>query len=237
MHRVTRVGLSALLVAATGLVLFSGPVVAELKIVIVSKEKGVNQRAEISGTKGETILVNVGKNVDLPNERFFYGITGILIEEAGDRPCHVKIFGGALDSDKGPDDRKLGQATIGNCNRLPPIGALIVSISDSTNRFVDGIKVCDSKNNRNERIKGLSIRPAHVKSDATVTREAPPTSAQDESPNCGAFDSLQYCDDGMIASGVVMHHDGDSFTGIQLACRDLQVLIRPLPLKKDDIGY
>ena len=66
------------------------PVVAELMIVLVDKNTGVNQRAAISGTKGETILVNVGENVDLPNGLGFYGITGILIEEAGDKPYHVR---------------------------------------------------------------------------------------------------------------------------------------------------
>jgi hypothetical protein len=88
------------------------PVVAELMIVLVDKNTGVNQRAAISGAKDETILVNVGKNVDLSNGLGFYGITGILIEEAGDKPW--RIFGGALDSDKGPDDRRLGHWQPGN---------------------------------------------------------------------------------------------------------------------------
>ena len=90
------------------------PVVAELMIVLVDKYTGVNQRAAISGTKSETNLVNVGKNVDLPNGLGFSGTMGILIEEGGEQALPWQIFGGALDSDKGPDDRRLGRWRPGN---------------------------------------------------------------------------------------------------------------------------
>ena len=66
------------------------PVVTKLMIVLVDKNTDANQRAAISGTKGETILVNVGKDMDLPNGLGFCGNTGVLIEEAGDKPCHGK---------------------------------------------------------------------------------------------------------------------------------------------------
>jgi hypothetical protein len=64
------------------------PVVVKLMIVLVDKNTDVNQRAAISGTKGETILVNVEINMDLPNGLGLFGITGILIEEVGDKPGH-----------------------------------------------------------------------------------------------------------------------------------------------------
>ena len=42
------------------------------------------------GDKGRDDFGQREKNMDLPNGLGFYGITGILIEEAGDKPCHGK---------------------------------------------------------------------------------------------------------------------------------------------------
>ena len=50
-----------------------------------------------------------------------------MIEEAGDRPCRVALFGGALDSDKGPDDRKLAEASINGCH---PGGLIDIMLAD-----------------------------------------------------------------------------------------------------------
>ncbi len=41
---------------------------------------------------------------------------------------------------------------------------------------------------------------------------------------------------GMIAVGLVMHHDGDAFTGIELVCRDV-LSIGYTTLQQDSTGY
>ena len=53
----------------------------------------------VSGKIGKnTIKVEIGTGVNLPNKYEFYGITTIGIQEVNNRPCRVQLFGCLLDS-------------------------------------------------------------------------------------------------------------------------------------------
>ncbi len=208
----------------------------------VPKPEGPALLSPLAGEAGTKLRVMIGTNVDLPNDPLrYYGITSVMIEEAGDRPCRVVLFGGALDSDKGPDNRKLAEASLTPCNPMPPIDILLVKLSEQSNHFLAAVDVCNSRSGGNDRIKGLKLRPAHLRDDGIRTLE---TTVADFQPNCGNTYGLKECPEwsvsdnrrGMIAIGLLMHHDGRAFTGIQLICRD--VVSGPYTtLKQDSLGY
>ncbi len=230
---------------ATGLELICA--VARLQAPLASLSaapipEGTTLLSPLAGEAGTTLRVMIGTNVTLPNDPLrYYGITSVMIEEAGDRPCRVALFGGALDSDKGPDDRKLAEASISGCHPGGLIDIMLADLRKEPNHFLAAIDVCNSHSRHNDRIKGLQLRAAHLRDDGTRTLEYTDSDFQ---PHCGVTYGYQECPDwsvsdnrsGKIAVGLLMHHDGAAFTGIQLICRD--VVSGPYTtLKQDSTGY
>jgi hypothetical protein len=230
---------------ATGLELICGlarlqPPLASLSTV--QKPEGPAILSPLAGVAGTKLRVMIGTNVDLPNDPLrYYGITSVLIEEAGDRPCRVALYGGALDSDKGPDDRKLAEASISGCSPGGIIDVMHAKLTKEPNHFLAAIDVCNSISGHNDRIKGLLLRAAQLHDDGTRSLEYTDADFQ---PHCGHTYGYQECPQwsvsdnrrGMIAIGLLMHHDGRAFTGIQLICRD--VVSGPYTtLKQDSLGY
>ena len=185
-----------------------------------------------------------------------------MLLEKGDRPCRVALYGGVLDPTKGDTGRLLAKGSLGPCGELTieelvdPLvlhkgtwtDSIVASIDGYQDHFVNGIQVCDSKNKNNHRIKGLGLHPAKVEKYGQVTpwkwpQLRIPSDAKARQTNCGAFGTTprteaKFCPDtnDMVAVGVVMHHDGSSFTGIQLVCRRITAGFIE-PLKKDATGY
>jgi hypothetical protein len=180
--------------------------------------------------------------VSLPNDPTRdYGITSVLLEEAGDKPCRIALWGGALDGDKGPDGRKLAEASLDGCNTGGRIDILHPSLKQYPDRFLAAVDVCNSQNRNNDRIKGLRLRGAQLRTTGVHTLEE---TAADFQPNCGVSTGWAECQgwnggqqiNGTIAVGLVMHHDGKAFTGIQLVCQYVYTGA-PQTLAKDGTGY
>lgn len=232
-------------------VLFSVPLAAGLITVLLTDQPNSTDITPVSGTTGKTLHVNIGTDVSLPNASRYYGITGISILEKKNNPCKVQIFGGPLDSNSGPDDRLLGQAELDGCGSsiFTWLDYKSAIFRDRPDRFLRAASVCDSKNKKNHKIKGLSIKPAHVEADGSVSPEerdglifhggGPGAITSDgffSRPNCGLFDESATCDKDQIATGVVMHHTDGSFVGMQLKCRKVKSGATR-GLVKDDIGF
>ena len=137
----------------------------------------------VAGVAGRQLRVMIGTNVSLPNVPLHdYGITSVLLEEAGDKPCRVVLWGGVLDGDKGPDGRKLAEASLAGCNPGGLIDIVHPSLKENPDRFLAAVDVCNSSNKHNDRIKGLRLRGAHLQmSGVYVLAET----ASEFQPNCG----------------------------------------------------
>ena len=220
--------------------------------------EGEQLLSPIAGTAGQKLRVVIGSDVDLPNLPLrHYGIVSIMTQEDNDRPCRIALFSGVLDPVKGPDGRLLGQGRLDNCLRFTPsdlinplsigqgtkVGMLLSSVDHLEDHFINGVEVCDSRNRNNERIKGVGVHPVKVDKFGGVTpwkdpELTIPKKSRDQHAHCGGFSDAQYCPEPhrMVAVGVVMHHDGRSFTGMQLVCRRVKAA-QAEPLKKDATGY
>lgn len=196
----------------------------------------------VTGYEGQTLVVNIGTNVNLPNSSTFYGITGIGIREHGDRPCEVKLFGGPLDSTAGPDNRLLGTAKLDRCDlgagTIDYKGVAFDSADRADNRlFLSSAKACTASTFIwfNRKLKGLEIFHANVNDNGTVVVQS--GSRKFERSHCRDWNHPQVsCGNGRVATGVVMHHAGDSFIGIALKCADVKSG-RTRPLVRDNTGF
>ncbi len=53
----------------------------------------------LSGSPGDaSVIVDIGKNVDLPNPTTYYAVTGIIIFEKNNNPCELVLTGRMVDS-------------------------------------------------------------------------------------------------------------------------------------------
>ena len=55
----------------------------------------------VTGSEGyyDVLRVVIGTDVTLPHEAKFYGVTAIAIQEKGDEPCRIELYGRLLDPD------------------------------------------------------------------------------------------------------------------------------------------
>ncbi len=233
-------------------------------VVFTEKIKeGEQLLSPVAGTAGTKLRVLIGDGVKLPNDPLrHYGITSVLITEDDDKPCQVALYGGVLDPLKGPQGRLLGEGRLSKCMHFnigdlvnplaigqgTKIHMLLPSVGHLQDHFVNGVQVCDSKTNKNERIKGLGLHPVRVDKNGVVHLWKPPglpipAKSKDRHTNRGDFGTTaktepKYCPepDRMIGVGVVMHYEGKSFTGMQLVCRRVTAG-KTDPLTKDADGY
>ena len=53
----------------------------------------------LSGSPGDgAVIVDIGKNIDLPNPTTYYAVTGIRIVEKKNNPCELILTGRMVDS-------------------------------------------------------------------------------------------------------------------------------------------
>ncbi|MEM7021627.1 MAG: hypothetical protein AAF637_03445, partial [Pseudomonadota bacterium] len=135
----------------------------------------------------ETLVVDIGKNVELDYDPEQYGITGIEILERKDRPCEVLLYGGRLDGAKGRYDELIGRANLKRCRSEADESSLDqrrfegASLIGHSAHFVHAIKMCEAGGFLgspgphgdwivdNFKLKGFSIHGAQVAEDGTVT--------------------------------------------------------------------
>ena len=158
-----------------------------------------------------------------------YAISGLETAETSDRPCRVGIMRKAL---PGQDNAfyNYDYGIYGNQQLDQGCPPSIVPTDwipsrkragffEENNLYVRAAAVCDSKNNNNERIKGLRVFGAHI----TDAGDVNPTQQRDEfaRPNCGTWQSLVSCPDGKIATGIRAHFNTHGFVGLELWCSSM----------------
>lgn len=155
-----------------------------------------------------------------------YAISGLETAETSDRPCRVGIMRKGLpgqhDAFQNYDYGIYGNQQV-NQGCPPSIvptdwipSRKRAGFFASNNLYVNAAEVCDSKNNNNERIKGLRVFGSRITNSGTVNL----AQEQDEfsRTNCGQWQSRVSCPSNEIATGIRAHFDTDGFVGLQLYC-------------------
>ena len=148
----------------------------------------------------------------------YYGLKKILWEEDNDKPCYLSAEARKLSS---PDEGRLAEISIckGSAGNKK-----IVELNEA-DHYVRGIAVCttDKKDSSDNRLKGIKIYVAEVKSDGKVL--ALNAFEKNEHTNCSEWHAAVYCPAGHIANAVnVFYKGGDAsgkggyFTGLGLKC-------------------
>ena len=195
----------------------------------------------VSGKVGRnTLKVEIGTGVNLPNKLEFYGITAIGIQEVNNRPCKVQLFGGLLDNRYGPSDRKLGEAELERCSSSVFLDYKSASFAERRNRFIRGVKACTETSTLTSNLielKGLRIFPAEVKSTGEVVIRK--RTAQFTRANCNnRWDDSLLCGTSQILVGVIMHETDNQFVGIEPVCKSVKSMPEPAGFPfKDSIGH
>ena len=60
--------------------------------------------------------VDIGTNVRLPHDKKFYGVTAIAVQETGDEPCKVELYGRLLDPSAPSESVLVGAWTLFGCD-------------------------------------------------------------------------------------------------------------------------
>lgn len=191
----------------------------------------------------DSVSVDIGKNVDLPNPTNYYAVDAISIREKDDQSCYISIRGRMVDS-RYNTRRRLGEFELEKCQVRPAKKLLkgkVVSFSDLEGGFIRSVRVCKgglSGGVDNYELKGIMILPAVVSasSDVTTPAEAPRTLLQ---PNCAkdAWDQWVGCPADQIVTGLQVYHREKFITALGVHCKSVGSFAAPSKLVRDDLGF
>ena len=191
----------------------------------------------------DSVSVDVGKNVDLPNPTSYYAVDGIGIREEDDQPCYISLWGRMVDPRyKGNfAGRKVGEFQLAKCNVRPEkefLKGKYVSVGelDLEGGFISSLRVCKGGLGGgvdNYELKGITILPALVSASGDVSypnvkpREAP-TLVQ---PNCPkdtiiagpseptGWDKWVGCPADQVMTGLQVYHREKYITALSARCK------------------
>ena len=159
----------------------------------------------------------------------YAGIKGITWSEDKDKPCDIRVNAKELVSGLVYGDSKTAAVAKDGVFEIcggNPGNTKSVQFSNA-NYYVRGVQVCttDKKNSDDNRLKGIRLYIAEVKSDGSVS--ALGNYEQDLHTNCATWRSTVTCPTGHIATGMRVHHRDGYFTGLGLKCRKVEVGSQP----------
>jgi len=214
-----------------------------------------------SGSRSDdSVSVDVGKNVDLPNPTSYYAVDGIGIREEDDQPCYISLWGRMVDPRYKSNfaGRKVGEFQLAKCNVRPEkefLKGKDVSVGelDLEGGFIRSLRVCKGGLGGgidNYELKGITILPALVSASGDVSpqdvkpREAP-TLVQ---PNCPkdtieggplesrAWDKWVGCPMDQVMTGLQVYHREKYITALGVRCKPVGWLAAPKEPVQDALG-
>ena len=216
-----------------------------------------------SGSPGDaSVLVEIGRNVALPNPAKYYAVTGLGIEERSNNPCLLTLWGGMVDPRYATSTRKLASFELGKCRKKNPLSTWVdfkrAGFDHPDHEFVRSVRVCgghatfllpqEAHSSTAWEIKGLSILPGLV----TEGREeitALPAGETFVRPNCpeklvadAAFgpgwSGWSHCPAGQLLTALTVHHfEGRFFTDFTVRCKSARSIRAESAPVKDATGH
>jgi hypothetical protein len=221
----------------------------------------------LSGSPGtHSVLVEVGKNVDLPNPAKYYAITGIGILERSNDPCQITLWGKMVDPRYASFGRKVAVFEIGKCADSNSLSTWLdykaADYRTAEGKFVRSVRVCGGQRSEGRytsllpqqafsstvwEIKGVMILPGLVSAgQEEITPQIDPRTFV--RPSCPKDETAvawgpgwggwSGCPDDQLVTGVRVHYRKDkSFTGLTVSCKSVRSF-KPLsdPVT-DAVGY
>jgi hypothetical protein len=184
------------------------------------------------------LRVDIGTNVLLEHEARFYGVTAIAIQETGDEPCKVEIYGRILDPNFSSKDVILGTGRLTDCDPGRTDSWRAATVVGRRQEFIREAQMCHPLGatpwHHPIKLKGLSVSTAFIDADGDmralpmqpcVDRETPHCFAR---PHCKIWGLPAGCPAGQIVTGVTMYHFAENnrppqaFYAIGLHCQGVR---------------
>ncbi|MEP7153765.1 MAG: hypothetical protein ABI856_18835 [Nitrospira sp.] len=215
--------------------------------------------ADTTGSPGTgSNVVEIGDGVSLPNPADYYAVTGIGIQEKGNNPCLLTLWGRMVDPAFESADRKLAQFELDKCRSFP-LSTLVdfkqAQLPKSSDTFVREVRACGGHtkilpqgaySSLSWEIKGLQVRGGRV---VPETDEVLPQGKIEEftRANCIKDEAGVYgpgwtvwheCPNGQLMTGVrVYRYEDKWFTGMSAICKIPQRSVPPRKPVKDSVGF
>lgn len=217
------------------------------------------------GAATDNVLIEVGKNVDLPNPASYYAVDGIGIREEDDQPCYISLWGQMVDpryKSKFFAGRKVGEFQLAKCNVRPEkkfLKGKDVSIGelDLAGGFIRSVRVCQYGGPIGGGIdagelKGIRILPAIVSVSGDVIPkdlkpEEQPTLVQPHCPKdvilannptgASGWDHWVSCPADQVVTGLQVYHREKQITALDVRCKRVGWLTTPKEPVRDLLGY
>ena len=226
-------------------------------------EPGREPADTYSGSRwDDSVLVEIGKNVDLPNPTSYYAVDGIGIREEDDQPCYISLWGRMVDPRyKGNlAGRKVGEFQLAKCNVKPEkkfLKGKSVSVGelDIEGGFIRSVQVCKAGFSflgggfDAFELKGIKIRPAVVSAAGDVNPkdvkpEEIPILIQPQCPkdniaseSSEGWDKWVSCPAGQILTGLKVGYREKRITALSVQCKSVGWLTVPKEPIQDLLGY
>lgn len=210
----------------------------------------------------DSVLVEIGKNVDLPNPTSYYAVDGIGIREEDDQPCYISLWGRMVDpryKDNLFTGRKVGEFQLAKCNVRPEkefLKGKSVSVGelDIKGGFIRSVQVCKAGFSfvgggfDAFELKGIKIRPAVVSPSGDVNPkdvkpEELPTLIQPQCPNDRTasasdegWDIWVSCPADQLLTGLNVGYREKRITALGVRCKPVGWFTVPKEPVQDALG-
>lgn len=220
---------------------------------------------DLTGSPGTgSNMVEIGDGVSLPNPAGYYAINSIGIQEKGNNPCLLTLWGRMVDPAFESADRKLAQFELDKCRSFP-LSTLVdfkqAQLPKSADTFVRGVLACgghsaatrppfvipqEGYSSTSWEIKGLQVHGGRVVAE---TDDVQPQGQIGEfkRANCVKEEAGVYgpgwtewheCPSGQLMTGVrVYRYEDKWFTGMSAICKIPQRSVPPRKPVKDAVGF
>lgn len=215
--------------------------------------------SDMTGSPGTgSHVVEIGDGVSLPNPAGYYAVNSIGIQEKGNNPCLLTLWGRMVDPAFESTDRKLAQFELDKCRSFP-LSTLVdfkqAQLPKSSDMFVRGVLACGGHtgilpqgaySSLSWEIKGLKVQAGRV---IPETDEVQPLNEDGEfvRANCVKDEAGVYgpgwtawheCSSGQLMTGVRAYRYEDKwFTGLSAICKVPQRSVPPRKPVKDAVGF